>query len=685
MCGAFCVVRGTDLFSAAMTSLEGDVPPPILWTPPADVATTTEIGRFVRWLAEERGREFSNYSALWAWSVDDLEGFWGSIWDFFGVRSSARYERVLGADAMPGARWFPGARLNYAEHLLGLEGDGDSVAVDAYSQTRPPVRLTFAELRDQVARAREGLKQLGVGRGDRVVAYLPNVPETLVAFAAAASLGAIWASCAPELGARSVIDRLGQLEPTVLFAVAGYGFRDRTIDRRSEVAEIRNALPSLKHVIEVPYGSGSLPGALEWGEFLREPKPLEFEQVAFDHPLYVLFSSGTTGLPKAIVHCHGGILLEHLKSHALSWDLKPAGRLLWFTTTTWMMWNALVSALLLRASIVMIDGDPGWPALDWQWQLAAETRPTVMGLSPAFLSACREAGQRPATDQDLSSIRVIATAGSRLPPEAYRYVYEEISSSVLLVNGSGGTDVCGAVVGGSPWQRVYEGEIAGACLGVAAHAFDAGGHDLVGGLGELVITRPMPSMPTGFWGDGDGARFHAAYFEDIPGVWRHGDWVMFTERGTCVVAGRSDATLNRGGVRLGTAEFYTVVEEFPEVSDSLVVHLEDADGGAGELILFVVLEPGADLDELRVRFARELRSQLSPRHVPDAVVAVAAIPRTLTGKKLEAPVKKILLGAAPDAVVSPGALVDPAAVEAFVAYFRASPRSQDPAAEPRSP
>jgi acetoacetyl-CoA synthetase len=639
----------------------------VLWTPPPDVRETTEIGRYLTWLEHERGLVFESYEELQRWSVDDLEAFWSSIWDFFEVKAHAPYTAVLASDAMPGATWFPGARLNFAEHLIGSDDDAGEVAIVSRSQTRGPVDVTFAELREQIARARAGLERLGVGPGDRVAAYLPNIPETLVAFAATASLGAVWASCAPELGARSVIDRLVQLEPTILLAVGGYGFRDRSIDRRDEVATIRAALPTLRHVVHVPYGDHVVPDAVAWEELLAEPGPLEFLPVAFDHPLFVLFSSGTTGIPKAIVHGHGGILLELLKAHAFSWDLKPGGRLLWFSTTSWMMWNALVSALLLRSSIVMLDGDPGWPDLGWQWRVAEETRPSFMGVSPSFLMACRKAGLEPGRDCDLSSIRVFGTAGSPLPAEGYRYVYEQLGPDVLLVNGSGGTDVCSGIVGGSPLLPVYDGEISGRLLGVATDAFDAQGVPLVGALGELVITRPMPSMPVELWGDTDGSLYRSSYFEMYPGVWRQGDWIMFSERGSCVVTGRSDATLNRGGVRLGTGEFYSVIEELPAILDSLVVHLEDPEGGAGELVLFVVLAEGVELDdELHVSIGRALRSQLSPRHVPDMITAVPAIPRTLTGKKLEAPVKRILRGEAADDVASRDSLLDPTALDMFV-------------------
>jgi acetoacetyl-CoA synthetase len=641
--------------------------------------STSQVGRYLGWLADRRDVHLDGYDELWRWSVSDLEGFWASVWDFFAVRSHEPYRQVLSSRAMPGAQWFTGARLNYAEHALGNDADTDHVAVIAHSQTRAPIELTFGELRDQVARARAGLERLGVGPGDRVVAYLPNVPETLVAFLAAASLGAIWSTCAPEFGPRSVIARFGIVEPKVLLTVAGYRYGDRPIDRRGEVATIRAALPTLEHVVHVPYPGGPddpIPQATGWEDLLAEPGPLAFAKLPFDHPLCILFSSGTTGLPKAIVHRHGGILVEHFKNHGLSWDLQPGDRLMWFTTTAWMMWNALVSALLLRASIVMLDGNPAYPDIDHQWRLAELTRPTIMGVSPAFLMGCRKAGSRPGEQFDLSSLRQLGAAGSPLPPEGFDWVYERIGTDVLLNVGSGGTDVCTGMVQGGPLQPVYRGEISGSCLAVDNAAYDADGRPVVGQLGELVIRSPMPSMPIGFWNDPGDVRYRAAYFEDFPGVWRHGDWIRFSECGSCVITGRSDATLNRGGVRLGTGELYSVVEDMPEVSDSLVVHLEDAEGGPGELLLFVVLAAGGELGEdLRGAIARTLRGALSPRHVPDAIEAVAAIPRTLTSKKLELPVKRILLGARAEDVASRDALAEPSALDAFVAYATERRRS----------
>jgi acetoacetyl-CoA synthetase len=639
----------------------------ILWTPPPDWRDTTEIGRFMNWLRDERGLELATADELHRWSVDDLDGFWGGLWDFYGIRSTP-YERVLGNRTMPGAEWFTGAKLNYAEHLVGLEEDRDKTAVVARSQTRGPRELTFAELIEQAGRVRAGLQRLGVQKGDRVVAYMPNIPETLIAFIATASLGAIWATCAPEFGARSVVDRFAQIEPRVLFAIGGYGFRDRYVDRRQEVETIRGRIGSIEDVVWVPFGEARLEDSVSWEDLTAESAPLEFEQVPFDHPLYVLFSSGTTGLPKPIVHGHGGQLIEHRKNLGLGWDLKPGGRLLWFSTTAWMMWNALVAGLQLRSSIVMLDGDPAWPDLLEQWRLAEELQPSVMGVAPAYLMACRKAGIQPGRECDLSSIRMLCTAGSPLPSEGYLYAYEQLGPDMLLNNGSGGTDVCTGLVSGSFAQPVYEGEITGPCLAVDAHAFDPAGNEVIGELGEFVITQPMPSMPVAFWGDDDGERYRSSYFDVYPGVWRQGDWIMFTQRGSCVITGRSDATLNRGGVRLGTGEFYAVVEDVPEVIDALVVHLEDSGGGAGELLLFVVPADGASLDDgLRTKIAKALRSELSPRHVPDTIVSVPAIPRTLTGKKLEAPVKRILRGESSEGVASRDSLLDPGALDAFVA------------------
>ncbi|HEX6870176.1 MAG TPA: acetoacetate--CoA ligase, partial [Micromonosporaceae bacterium] len=594
-----------------------------LWTPPADVLDRSRIGDFIRFLARTRGLDLPTYDALWQWSVTDLAGFWDAIGEYFDVILHDRPTAVIEHQQMPGTRWFPGATLNYAEHVLRMPGlAADDPVVLAYSQSRPAQVLTAAELTEQVRRVRAGLRRLGVGRGDRVAAYAPNIPETFVLLLAAASLGAVFSSCAPEFGTRSVVDRWQQIEPVLLVAVDGYRYGDKAVSRSAEVAEIRAALPSLREVVSLSYldGQAAPPeGARAWAELAAPTdEPLAFDPVPFDHPLYVLYSSGTTGLPKPIVHGHGGILLEHLKKLALHSDLGPGDRFFWFSTTGWMMWNYLVSGPAVGAAIVTFDGNPGHPDLGELWRLAEEAGVTYFGTSAPYLLACRKAGIVPRELADLSRIRAVGSTGAPLPPEGFRWVYEAVSPTAQLQSVSGGTDVCTGFVAAVPLLPVYEGEIACRCLGAKVEAFDPTGRPVIGEVGELVITAPMPSMPVGFWNDADGSRYREAYFDVYPGVWRHGDWITITERGSCVITGRSDATLNRGGVRLGTSEFYSVVEGLDEVVDSVVVHLEDKEGGAGELLLFVVLADALQLDdELRAKIAKQLRQSLSPRHVPD--------------------------------------------------------------------
>ena len=630
----------------------------VLWNPPADVLTTSRIGRFMSWLREERGLDLADYPALYDWSVSDLPAFWLAIWDYFDIRAHDQPTTVLADQSMPGASWFPGATLNWAEHVLRMPGlkDEDPVVM-AYAQTREPVTLTARQLRDEVRRVAAGLRGLGVSKGDRVAAYAPNIPETYVLLLATASIGAIFSSCAPEFGTRSVTDRWAQIEPKVLFAIEEYRYGDKLIDRRREVAEIRAALPSVEHVI-------TLAG---WAE-LNGPQEMTFEAVPFDHPLYVLYSSGTTGLPKPIVHGHGGILLEHLKMLALHHDLGPGDRFFWFTTTGWMMWNFLVSGPAVGAAIVLFDGNPGWPDLGALWRLAEETGVTYFGTSAPFLMSCRKAGvQVP----ELPALRGVGSTGAPLPAEGFAWVYDEVGSDLQLQSLSGGTDVCTGFVGGTPLLPVIEGVISCRALGAKVEAYDPAGRPVTGELGELVITAPMPSMPVGFWGDSDGSRYREAYFDVYPGVWRHGDWITIAEDGTCVITGRSDATLNRGGVRLGTAEFYAVVEGLPEVLDSLVVHLEQEGNPNGELLLFVVPAEGRELDdELRGQIRRELRAALSPRHVPDTIHQVKAVPRTLSGKKLEVPVKRILTGTPVNQAAARGALANPESLESFEALAK---------------
>ena len=646
-------------------------PPPVLWQPRSDAREGSRVGAYLAWLERDEGRSFETYDDLLRWSIDDLGGFWTSIWRHFDVHSTTEPGPALADDRLPGARWFPEAQLNWAEHCLRLDGRRpDDVVVIGRSQSRGRTTLTVAELRDEVARVREGLRRLGVSPGDRVAAYLPNVPEAVIGLLATASLGATWTSCAPEFGTRSVVDRLGQVEPKVLLAVDGYRYGERVVDRAGELAAIRASLPTLVATVILPYlepDVGRIPDVTTWAELRAESAELAFEPVAFDHPLFVLYSSGTTGLPKPIVHGHGGILVEHLKVLALHNDLGPADRFFWFSTTGWMMWNYQVSGLTVGATIVLFDGSPGYPDLGALWRLATEERVTFFGTSAPFLMACRKEGLRPSELVDLSALRAIGSTGAPLPVEGFRYVSDAIGPSVHLQSLSGGTDVCTAFVGASPLVPVWEGEISCRQLGCAVEAYSPDGKPLVGEQGELVITRPMPSMPVAFWNDPDGERYRAAYFDDFPGVWRHGDWITFTERGSCVISGRSDATLNRGGVRIGTAEFYAVVEAIPEVADSLVVHLD----GDDRLLLFVAMQDGAQLDdELRARIVRELRTTLSPRHAPDEITAVPAIPRTLSGKKLEVPVKRILGGTPADVAASRGSLADPRSLDAFVELAR---------------
>jgi acetoacetyl-CoA synthetase len=627
-----------------------------LWTPALDGTTTLE-----RFAATTPLGAAAVYDALWRWSVTDPDAFWLAVWRWFAPPADGEPTVALATDAMPGATWFPEVRLNYAEALLALPGRGDDdVVVIGRSQTRDEVRLTAADLRDLVARVRAGLVRAGVGEGDRVAAYAPNIPETLAVLLATASLGAVFSSCAPEFGTRSVTDRWGQIEPKVLVVVDGYRYGAKPVDRRQEVAEIRAALPTVGTTVWIGYLDPTAPtpdDTVAWADLIAEPGPLEFARVRFDHALYVLFSSGTTGLPKPIVHGHGGITLEHLKALGLHHDLGPSDTFFWFSTTGWMMWNLLVSGLGVGATILLLDGNPSAPDNTMLWRTAAETGVTYFGTSAPFLLQCRKDGIVPREVADLSALRGVGSTGAPLPAEGFRWVYDAVSSTAQLGSLSGGTDVCSGFVGAAPTVPVYAGEIACRCLGAAVAAYDPEGRPLIGTLGELVIERPMPSMPIGFWGDTDGSAYRAAYFEDFPGVWRHGDWITISERGSCAITGRSDATLNRGGVRLGTSEFYSVVEALPEVADSLVVHLEDDEGGAGTLVLMVRLVDGAVLDEgLRGRIVATLRSSLSPRHVPDVLEQLTMLPRTLSGKRIEVPAKKILQGVPTDQAVARGAL-----------------------------
>jgi acetoacetyl-CoA synthetase len=644
----------------------------LLWKPSPESVERSRMTAYIRWLEAERGLTLPDYDSLWRWSVTELEQFWASIWDYFEVRSSAPYSDVLPQRVMPGATWFAGTELNYAEHIF-RDRSGSDVAVLHASELRELDELTWGELRERVAAVAAGLRALGVGRGDRVVAYLPNVPEALIAFLATASIGAIWSSCSPDFGARSVIDRFAQIEPKVLFSVDGYRYNGKDFDRLDVVAAVESEIPTLERTVVLPYLAADpdlsrLGSPMTWGQLSSAGAggQLEFDRVPFDHPLWVLYSSGTTGLPKAIVQGHGGILLEHLKKLNLHVDLHEGDRLFWFTTTGWMMWNFLVSGLLSRAAIVLYDGSPGHPDMGVLWDLAERTRMTCFGTSASYVAACMKADTEPGSGRDLGALRAVGSTGSPLSPEAFDWIYGHVGEDTWLFSTSGGTDVCTAFVGGVPLLPVYRGELQARALGAEVEAFDEHGRPVIDQVGELVITEPMPSMPLYLWGDPNGSRYRASYFEHFPGVWRHGDWIEITSRGTAVIYGRSDSTINRQGVRMGTSEIYRAVLAVPEVLDALVVDIPRP-GTEGWMPLFVVLRDGAELDaELSAEIKRRIREQCSPRHVPDEVFQIREVPRTLSGKVLEVPVKRILMGTPPGEAASRDSLANPAALDYFV-------------------
>jgi acetoacetyl-CoA synthetase len=671
----------------------------ILWSPRPEQIEPTRLAAYMRWLAAEHGLHFDSYDALWRWSVDELEAFWESIWDFFGVQADGVRDPVLGSRAMPGAQWYPNARLNYAEHVFRC-ATADRPALIARREDAPTRETSWAELERDTGALAGRLRALGIGPGDRVASYLPNRPETVVAFLACASLGAIWSSCAPDMGAIVVLDRFRQIEPKLLFAVDSYTYNGKAHDRSALVDELLRELPSVQHVIHLPGPlSRSDPAAhlswrdcLPWNEALAQDAALQFQRLPFGHPLWIVYSSGTTGLPKAIVHGHGGIVLTHLKTLALQHDLRPGDRLLFLGGTGWIVWNLQLGALLTGASIVLYDGNPAWPDSEALWRFMDEHRVTLFGCGAAFLVNCMKDGLRPRDVVALQSLRAINATGSPLPIDAYRWVYDAVKPDVWLASVSGGTDIASGFVACAPTLPVTAGEIQCRELGVAAHAFNEAGESVIDEVGELVITQSMPSMPVFFWNDpeddsphgadgagppggraddsgrpgGVGRRYRESYFEMYPGVWRHGDWIRFTPRGTSVIYGRSDSTINRHGIRMGTAEIYRVVEELPEVRDSMVVDLEYL-GRPSFMPLFVVLTPGSTLDAaLRARITQQIRSKASPRHVPNEIYQVEEIPRTLTGKKMEVPVRRLLLGARPEKVASADAMANPRSFDFFV-------------------
>ncbi|MFF9062339.1 acetoacetate--CoA ligase [Streptomyces sp. NPDC014882] len=635
------------------------VNPEPLWRPDPQRTAEAQVTRFQTWAAEHHGAPSDGgYPALHRWSVDELETFWKAVTEWFDVRFSTPFTRVLGDRAMPGAEWFPGATLNYAEHALrAAAGRPDEPALLHVDETHEPRPVTWSELSRQVGSLAAELRRLGVRPGDRVSAYLPNIPQAVVALLATAAVGGVWTSCAPDFGARSVLDRFQQVEPVVLFTVDGYRYGGKEHDRRDVAAELRRELPTLRAVVHVPLlGTETPEGALDWSALTAADQEPTFEQVPFDHPLWVLYSSGTTGLPKAIVQSQGGILVEHLKQLGLHCDLGPEDRFFWYTSTGWMMWNFLVSGLLTGTTVVLYDGSPGHPDTGAQWRIAERTGATLYGTSAAYVMACRKADVHPARDFDLSKLRCVATTGSPLPPDGFRWLHEEVRDDLWIASVSGGTDVCSCFAGAVPTLPVYTGELQAPCLGTDLQAWDPSGRPVVDEVGELVVTNPMPSMPVYFWNDPDGSRYHDSYFGTYPGAWRHGDWITLSSRGTVVIHGRSDSTLNRQGVRMGSADIYEAVERLPEIKESLVIGIEQPDGGYW-MPLFVHLAPGAVLDQaLLDRIKRTIREELSPRHVPDEVIEVPGVPHTLTGKRIEVPVKRLLQGTPLDKAVNPGSI-----------------------------
>lgn len=646
----------------------------LLWEPSRQLQEKSNVKQFMTWLEETRGLSFQTYHQLWKWSVSDIEGFWASLWHFFNIQAKTPYDEVLEERKMPGARWFSGATLNYADHIFRHDLS-EEIAVIYETEIRPQGKLTWDELKKNTAAIAEYLKSLGVKRGDRVVAYASNIHETLTAFLACASIGAIWSSCAPEFGIMSVVDRFKQIEPKVLFAVDGYRYGGKDYDRLELVKTLQEELPSLQKTIIIPYlhehpNVDELKNATLWNDLITKYKgaTLTFEPVPFDHPLWILYSSGTTGKPKAIVHSHGGILLEHLKILSLQMDLKKGDRFFWYTTTGWMMWNVVVSGLLTGSTILLYDGNPGYPNYDALWKFAESTKMTVFGTSASFLTACMKAEVKPKEHFDLSHLKSIGSTGSPLPPSGFEWVYENVKEDVWLFSTSGGTDLCTAFVGGTPLLPVHAGELQACALGASVKAYNDQGKEIIDEIGELVITEPMPSMPIYFWNDESGIRYKESYFDVYPGIWRHGDFIKMTSRGSCIIYGRSDATINRGGIRMGTSEIYNALESIPEVVDSLVVDLPIT-SEQSYMPLFVVLKEGVQLsDDLKTRIKQAIRQNCSPRHVPNDIFRVEELPKTLNGKKLEIPIKKILMGTPVDKAVNLGSLLNPETLQYFLEF-----------------
>jgi acetoacetyl-CoA synthetase len=642
--------------------------PQLIWEPTAEAVAAARVTGFIQTVNDRTGLALSSYDDLWTYSTEDIAGFWAAVAQYFDIRWHQPPASVLDDPTMPGTRWFPNATLNYAEHALRTPGGADEnhLAVLSIREDGSQTELTLTELRSEVGAAQAGLRRLGVGPGVRVVALVPNTVHALIGFLATAALGAVWSSCSPDFGAGSILDRFIQVEPTVLIAVDGYRYGGKSFRTDETVRKLLDALPSLAGAVHIPELDTPTPtGMIGWNELTARRAAPEFTAVPFSAPLWILYSSGTTGLPKPIVHSVGGILLEHLKSLGLQWDIGPGDRFLWFTTTGWMMWNFLIGGLLVGSTVILYDGSPGYPDLTTLWRIVGDHRASVFGVSAAFVTACQKAGVDPSASISLDALRTIGSTGSPLDESGFDWLSGQVGRDVPIISFSGGTDLCTGIVGGAPIVPVWRGEISCRALGARVESYSAEGLPMTDEVGELVITAPMPSMPVFLWGDSFGQRLRSSYFEPWPGVWRHGDWIEITSRGTSIIQGRSDATLNRGGIRMGTAEFYRVVEALPEVDDSLVVDTSSA-AGDGDLLLFVVLVNGGDPQGLTNTLRSRIRTELSPRHVPTQVVIVPTLPRTLNGKKCEVPVKRILAGATPGAVISRDALADPTGFDDFL-------------------
>ncbi len=648
-----------------------------LYTPDKNATEQALLKRYMDWLFVKKGLYFRDYNDLWDWSVTDLDHFWESIWQFFDVQSHTPYHQVIYRPNrldMIGVSWFSEATLNYAEHIFRHRTTQRPAILFSSEQQPALLSVSWDLLEQQVAAMATYLRQQRVGVGDRVVAILPNCPEAVVAFLATNAIGAVWSSCSPDFGIASVVDRFKQIEPKILIAADGYMYNGKSIDKTDAMRELRAKLPTLQRVVWVPYlnSESRLEGTILWDDVLETPAPdgLTFEPVPFNHPIWVLYSSGTTGKPKAITHSVGGCLLEHLKVLALHQDVHVGDRYFWYSTTGWMMWNFALGSMLVGATLVLYDGSPGYPNINVLWKLADDARITHFGGGAAYYLACLRAGLRPIDTVQLPYLRTIGSTGSPLPPEGFRWIYESVKPKVWLISFSGGTDVCSGFVGGNPLLPVYEGEIQCRLLGCKVEAFDENARPVRGEMGEMVILEPMPSMPIYFWNDRNDERYRKSYFEEYPGIWRHGDYIRITERNGVIIYGRSDATLNRDGIRIGTSEIYSTVESLPEIADSLIVGIEQP-GGQYFMPLFVVLNDGFTLThELTSRIKHELRTQFSPRHVPDAVYTITEVPYTISGKKLETPVKKILSGMNSSLATSRDTVRNPAALDQFMSFTK---------------